>query len=474
MVNDDSVQARRFVPTGGKTMCKRTYIRMSLIVSLFLSADLGRAQVSPFENIRFPNELARITAQGLSDSLAAPVAVANSLPPASTSSSALYRGYKFTPILDDGYFPSINNLGEIVYEKFDARGNPNVFSNRRGWMTFSTSGAARGPDINDAGEIVFCDNASQTPGGGPFTVWSTVRGRIDDGCWPSINDNGEIVYERTQFLPRTLKSITRGVVATLSTEETSPLPEVNDYGEVVYEDRVGSMQQIFSTQRGQITFLPSGAGGPTINNSGEIIYTAWDETNVQQLFSTVHGRLTDASLFGYPQAPRWTGTEPFGLYFLGSGFGADLNDQGQIVFSLVLAEGPYCDTRGCFGVARIKLYQATPVIPVTLDIKPGDYPNAINPRNGGVVSTAILTTSVFDAATVDVATVRFGRTGTETGPLRFALDDVNGDGRLDLLLHFRTQETGIRCGDTSATVSGETFSGRPILGTDTVVTVGCK
>ena len=54
------------------------------------------------------------------------------------------------------------------------------------------------------------------------------------------------------------------------------------------------------------------------------------------------------------------------------------------------------------------------------------------------------------------------------------IQDVNGDGILDLVLHFRTQETGIACGDTSAALTGETSGGLAVEGDDSVRTVGCK
>jgi hypothetical protein len=45
---------------------------------------------------------------------------------------------------------------------------------------------------------------------------------------------------------------------------------------------------------------------------------------------------------------------------------------------------------------------------------------------------------------------------------------------MDMVLHFKTQESAIACGDTEATLNGETFDGTPITGTDAVKTVGCK
>jgi hypothetical protein len=53
-------------------------------------------------------------------------------------------------------------------------------------------------------------------------------------------------------------------------------------------------------------------------------------------------------------------------------------------------------------------------IEVTIDIKPGSDPNAINPSSRGVIPVAILTTESFDATTVSPITVRFGPAGART------------------------------------------------------------
>jgi hypothetical protein len=54
------------------------------------------------------------------------------------------------------------------------------------------------------------------------------------------------------------------------------------------------------------------------------------------------------------------------------------------------------------------------------------------------------------------------------------LEDVDGEGDIDMILHFNTQATGIQCGDTSASLTGETFDGQAIEGSDSVNAVGCK
>ena len=53
-------------------------------------------------------------------------------------------------------------------------------------------------------------------------------------------------------------------------------------------------------------------------------------------------------------------------------------------------------------------------------------------------------------------------------------ENVNGDDFVDLVLHFKTQETGVACGVTDATLTGEIFEDDSITGIDAVKTAECK
>jgi hypothetical protein len=116
----------------------------------------------------------------------------------------------------------------------------------------------------------------------------------------------------------------------------------------------------------------------------------------------------------------------------------------------------------------------SPVVAVNIDIKPGSDPNAINLKSRGVIPVAILTTDTFDATTVDHLSAKFGPAGVTEAHGRGHVEDVNGDTDWDLVFHFRTKDTGIACGDTSAMLTGTTVDGQPIKGQDSVKTVGCK
>jgi hypothetical protein len=114
------------------------------------------------------------------------------------------------------------------------------------------------------------------------------------------------------------------------------------------------------------------------------------------------------------------------------------------------------------------------VVPIEIDIKPGSDANPINLKSKGVIPVAILMTEDFDALTVDAESVRFGPEEADKRHKRAHVEDVDGDGYLDLLFHFRTQETGIAPGDTEACLIGQTYDGVPIMGCDSVRTVPPK
>ena len=113
-------------------------------------------------------------------------------------------------------------------------------------------------------------------------------------------------------------------------------------------------------------------------------------------------------------------------------------------------------------------------IPVSIDIHPGNEMNFINAGSSSTIQVAILTTKDFDAATVDASTVTFGPKEAAISHEKVHLKDVDKDGDIDMVLKFRTDESGIQAGDTEATLKGKTLSGQDIVGTDAVSTVNEK
>ena len=117
-----------------------------------------------------------------------------------------------------------------------------------------------------------------------------------------------------------------------------------------------------------------------------------------------------------------------------------------------------------------------PELRVRIDIKPSSDPNSINTKSKGVVPVAILSTAGFSAPSlIDRESLTFGYSGDEeslqrrkNGNPNCGEEDVNGDGVLDVVCHFNTQDTGLQVGDTEGILKGETVDGVRIEGRDSV------
>jgi alpha-tubulin suppressor-like RCC1 family protein len=118
---------------------------------------------------------------------------------------------------------------------------------------------------------------------------------------------------------------------------------------------------------------------------------------------------------------------------------------------------------------------------VEVDIRPWSEGNFIDPFSRQLVPVALLGSNDFAVADADATTLAFGP--AEAAPaldlgnpwvFLFSHRDVNHDGNMDLVSHYRTEETGIAMGDTEACLTGETLDGTPIEGCDAIETVpGC-
>lgn len=124
-------------------------------------------------------------------------------------------------------------------------------------------------------------------------------------------------------------------------------------------------------------------------------------------------------------------------------------------------------------VVTINLTDILEIQSVLLDVVPGDSTNTIR-LNSSTFKVAILSTSTFDARTINVNSVRFGEEGTENsvavkkGNRVFEYRDVNGDGRLDLVLTINTSTASLEEGDTLAKLTGSTNAGLAVAGQSSV------
>ena len=119
-------------------------------------------------------------------------------------------------------------------------------------------------------------------------------------------------------------------------------------------------------------------------------------------------------------------------------------------------QGPHCDI-GAFELEPGRVER------VDIDVKDG----AVNCRNPhAIITVAVLTTASFDASDLDASSLRLDGAAEVHGKAH--LQDADADGDLDVVLHFQLGDTTLDCASTEATLTGETFAGQRVEGSDAV------
>jgi len=298
---------------------------------------------------------------------------------------------------------------------------------------------------------------------------------VEDGLWVDFTTNNGTIFGSDTTLngiaPRLLESEPSSdiVVATI----IATIDSISDAIAVFFvpeggKDVTDSQTEIINGSGTMSNTLTGGA--ININASGEHIITVaeYQGNPKKETVFRVTGDFYDVHLNDSSNVNeviiRFCPATPQTKIFYWDGLGWEIAsnqiyDSGCIIVTVNNSTQPnLSDLSGLILVPGID------TVDVGIDIKPGKVPNSINLRSKGVVPVAIITSPEFDASSVDPDTVSFA--GAQS--VHWALKDVDKDGDLDMILHFRTQELNLSETSLEAELTGETTGSISIIGTDSV------
>jgi probable HAF family extracellular repeat protein len=396
----------------------------------------------------------------------------------SRSASSVWHGFSWTPaagMVDIGslggqggsIFPyDVNDAGQVVGDGLAI--GASGFAEEHAFLWTAATGVQ---DLHPASSIgdraLGINNQGQIAGAVSFDafIWTTAGGTTNIGRLAgslsseaqAINASGQVVGGAIG--PVGLRgffwSAATGMQDVGSLGGQAQANDINDQGQVVgwSQNGAGQDRAVLWTAAAGMTDLGTLPGknsgsASAINNGGHVVGT-----------SSVNS--SDAHAF------FWSPTD--GMVDLGAGLcfstATDINDQDQIVGAFVVGT-----PLGCSGL-RAGLWTPSLALRVAIDIKPGSFPNSINLGSDGNVPVAIFGADGFDVTTVDPLTVTLAGAQVQLrgrGTPMTDLKDVDGDGRLDLVVHISTDALALTATDVQAVLDGTTVGGTRIRGFDTV------
>jgi probable HAF family extracellular repeat protein len=184
-----------------------------------------------------------------------------------------------------------------------------------------------------------------------------------------------------------------------------------------------------------------------INARGDVVGTSSRSVSPAHAFIFTGGVLYDLNSQLYASS-GWELIYAYGI-----------NDAGQIV------------GQGIHNGVTEQAFRLDPLITVGIIVNSGTpRPASFNIDSEGAIPVAILGSATFDATTIDPASVMFGPKGAKNSRTP-VLQDVNNDGKLDLVLYFAPDDSGVGCADNEVVLIGTTRSKQLLFtGSETVKT----
>ena len=139
-----------------------------------------------------------------------------------------------------------------------------------------------------------------------------------------------------------------------------------------------------------------------------------------------------------------------------------LNTSGNPVVGSVDASGL---TATFLGVSRLSTVVG--LLPTAVPVRVAVQQRTINTKSHGSIPVVIFSSPTLDATKIDPATLRFAGASVETRghhSFQISTHDLDGDGRPDLIAHFKTEELRLTRADTEGVLEGRTFDNRLIRG----------
>ncbi|ORJ53140.1 beta-propeller fold lactonase family protein, partial [Geothermobacter hydrogeniphilus] len=168
--------------------------------------------------------------------------------------------------------PSINNSGDVVWERYDPTYNQSLVEGLiNGELTFVAQDGEH-PAINDHNEVVYLGYPDKE-------IYSSRRGQLThDGIFkmaPDLNNRGDVVWSQNGDIYLLAFGSKKPVPVANGSQGNAP--SINDAGEIVFERYTNSGTRLYSNQRGLLTGGCPLAGDQReagLNNCGDVIFSA--------------------------------------------------------------------------------------------------------------------------------------------------------------------------------------------------------